>query len=165
MGIREAGFQDLDELRVSEIGRLRKLGSISHSEYEAGVRYCNIMLQYLASIDAPEPYGGDIGSLSDDVCFGRKMAVAAAKTILREIGPKCMRIVDRVCVYDGPISDETEMELLRAGLRALSGAPMRGDSADTPAARESVWDRTVSEITRLEAEKKERLRERYKMRA
>jgi hypothetical protein len=160
MGIREAGFERLDELRVSEIGRLRRLGLVSQSEYEAGVRYGNIMLLYLASIDAPDPYGGDVNSLEDEVCFGRKMAVAAAKTVLREFGPECMRVVDRVTVYDGPTQDSAELELLRAGLRALAGLPMRGDSFDAPADRESVWDHTVTVMTKVQSEDKKRFRER-----
>ncbi len=154
MGIRQADNPKIpDEIRVSEIGGLRRLDRISQVEYEAGVRYGNIMLQYLSSIDAPEPYGGDMGSLSDDLCFGRKMKVAAAKTILREYGPECMRIVDRVTVYDEPTRDDHELELLRAGLRGLAGLPMRGDSADRPSDRESVWDAAVSKI--VEFTKKE----------
>lgn len=148
MGIRQADYPRviLDELRVSEIGRLRQLGLISQVEYEAGIRYGNIMLLYLASIDAPEPYGGDLDSLADDVCFKRKMDVAAAKTILRECGPECSKIVDRVTVYDEPTHDDEEFDLLKSGLRGLAGLPMLHDPSDVTSDRETVWDRTISKV-------------------
>lgn len=162
MGIRATGFgvPVLDELRVSEIGRLRRLGLISHAEYEAGISYCKIMLLYLASIDAPDPYGGDIDSLSDEVCLSRKIAVASAKTILRNISPRCMRIVDRVAVYDEPTSDLHELGILRQGLRALSGVPMRGDDHDEPVARKSAWVASIFEFDRRLTEEEFRERER-----
>ncbi len=163
LGIRDATLNVpmLDEMRVSEIGRLRSLNLISKDEYEAGVKYGLIMLQYLASIDAPEPYGGDLGNLSEDVCFGRKMAVAAAKTILRDISPRCMRIVDRVTVYDEPTQDDLEMELLRRGLRALAGLPIRPDVYDKPAERETVWDKNLAEIAKRDATETARMKRRY----
>ena len=164
MRIRDAvARSELDELRVSEIGRLRGLNLISKNEYEAGVRYGRIMLQYLASIDAPDPYGGDISLLSDDTCYRRKIKVASAKTILRDLGPACMRIVDRVAVYDEPTRDDCEFDLLRKGLRALAGVPMVPDSFDAPAERESVWDRTLSQIAKTDAEYTERRKNRYRI--
>lgn len=162
MGIRATGFRVplLDELRVSEIGKLRRLGQISHPEYEAGVNYGKIMLVYLASIDAPDPYGGDVGTLSDEVCLRRKLQVAAAKSVLRQISPRCMRIVDRVAVYDEPANDPHELQILRNGLRALTGVSMRTDEQDAPPSRESVWERTIAVFDKQLAEHEARERER-----
>ena len=162
MGIRSTGFRVplLDELRVSEIGRLRRLGQISHAEYEAGVNYGKIMLLYLASIDAPDPYGGDISVLSDEICLRRKLQVAAAKTVLRDISPRCMRIVDRVAVYDEPTNDSHELQILRSGLQALTGVSMRADEQDAPSTRPSAWDRTIAVFDKQLAEHEARERER-----
>ena len=169
MGIRDAslGAPVLDEIRVSEIGRLRRTGVLTQREYDAGVRYGNIMLLYLASIDAPCPYGGDLGNLSDDICFQRKMQVAAAKTILRDISPRCMRVVDRVTVYDEPVNDDLEIFILKKGLAALSGVPMDPDAYDTPKERTPVWDtiwgKMLSEFAGCDTKEIARLKNRYKL--
>lgn len=107
---------------------------------------------YLKSIGAPDPYGGDVyeqtgwhtvlnedgqarsapimsrlePALPEDVSFQRKMNVASARKLLRDAGSKCIRVVDRVAVYDEPLRDEEllhrgELGILRAGLSALAG--------------------------------------------
>ncbi len=152
----------LDSRLESELGRLCFRGLISRSQYEAGLRYANFVLIYLWSIGAPSPYGGEyqesgtqivIGRdrepraapiisrldppLSEDISFQRKMNVAAARKVLKDAGRHCIRVVDRVAVYDEPLRDEElphkvgdkelshrgELCVLRAGLSALAGEP------------------------------------------
>ena len=116
-----AGDDRLDVRLESEFGRMFFTGKISKPEYEAGVRYANIVLLYLNTTDAPEPYGNDyLDDLWDEECLGRKLSMAAAKQILKGVDPRCSHVVDRVVVYDGPLN-HGEMALLRAGLRALAG--------------------------------------------
>lgn len=115
-----AGDDRLDDRLASEIGRLYFGGFVTKSEYEAGVRYANIVLLYLRTTDAPSPYGTALVDLPDDVCFRRKVAVAAARTVLRDIDERCIRIVDRVTVYEEPLR-EGELNVFRSGLRALAG--------------------------------------------
>ncbi len=64
--------------------------------------------------------------LSEDESFRRKLSVATARKLLRDAGKHCIRVVDRVAVYDEPLRDEEllqrgELGILRAGLSALSG--------------------------------------------
>jgi hypothetical protein len=116
-----AGENCLDTRLESELGRIFYRNSISLAEYEAGVRYSNIVLDYLRTTDAPEPYGNEyVSSISDDICLRRKMNMAAAKEVLRDAGPKAGRVVDRVVVYDGELRDG-ELALLRTALKALAG--------------------------------------------
>jgi hypothetical protein len=115
-----AGDDRLDARLASEIGRLFFGGDISEPEYAAGVRYGLIGLRYLQSIDGPEPFGSDIGSLSDDVCFARKVMFASAREALKPLGKQCSVVVDRVAIYDEPLRDGELPELQRA-LRALCG--------------------------------------------
>lgn len=116
-----AGDGRLDARLESEIGRLSFRRLISRVEYRAGVKYANIVLLYLASADGPEPYGSNyIWAIEDDDCLQRKINMSAARAVLKDAGPRCMAVVDRVAVYDEPLRDG-ELSILRAGLRALSG--------------------------------------------
>ena len=111
----------LDTRLVSEIGRLFFRGLISKIQYDAGVRYGNIVLSYLATTDAPEPFGGeDLGRIEDDECLRRKLDMAAAREVLRHIDRKSQNIVDRVAVYDNGI-DDNQVCLLIVALDALAG--------------------------------------------
>ena len=112
-----AGDSRLDARLESELGRLFFAGRITQREYEAGVRYANIVLVYLKSIDAPEPYGGEVESISDDECFARKMAFCSARAVVGRYAPT----VDRIAVYDEPIRGDNDLEALRRGLKALAG--------------------------------------------
>lgn len=115
-----AGDNRLDARLESEFGRLFFGGLISQPEYYAGVRYANIVLMYLLTTDAPEPYGTNyIEALEDDECFRRKADMSAAREVLKSGGPRCITVVDRVAVYEEPLRDG-ELDILRAGLRALA---------------------------------------------
>lgn len=116
-----AGDNRLDARLESEFGRLFYSDQITRREYDAGMRYAEIMLSYLGSTDAPEPYGAEyLWNIADDECFRRKMLVASAKTILRQLEPQCGRILDRVVVYEHGLG-RGELPLLRLALRALCG--------------------------------------------
>lgn len=118
-----AGFPgwQLDTRLENILGRLFFDGMITEAEHDAGLTYGRIALQYLASIEAPEPYGGD-GSLSDDSCYQRKILYAEARTVLQDAGKIGGVEVDRVCVYGEPPRD---FGALRAGLAALAGANLQ----------------------------------------
>lgn len=119
-----AGDNRLDARLDSELGRLFFGGSISTTEYQAGVRYANIVLLYLATTDAPSPYGNDyLDDVADEECLRRKIDMAAAKEVLRKTGRRCGVVVDRVAVYEQAIAD-SELDFLRIGLRALAGEPL-----------------------------------------
>ena len=122
MGVREQVHRVTDEHLVSEIGGLYAQGVISLAEYEAGIAYGKIVLNYLETIDAPRPYSTDrCESFPDEKCLARKLDMAAARQVLKDLkNPKCAKVVDRVAVYGEPVYGE-EIQLLRAGLRALSG--------------------------------------------
>lgn len=122
MGVRELVRRVTDEHLVSEIGGLYRDGVITLSEYEAGIRYGKIVLNYLKTIDAPSPYSsGTCQEFSDDVCMQRKLAMASARQVLKDLNnPKCANVVDRVAVYGEPVYAE-DIGHLRQGLRALSG--------------------------------------------
>lgn len=109
---------ELDTRHENILGRLFFDGLISEAEHDAGLTYGRIALEWLASIDAPEPYGGDLGSLAEDACYQRKILYAEAKTVLREAGKVSVAEVDRVCVYGEP---PRNCVALRAGLAALAG--------------------------------------------
>jgi hypothetical protein len=121
LGIRELPDKVTDEHFASEIGGLYRQGAITHSEYDAGAKYGKIILDYLKTIDAPEPYSnGRCEEFADEVCLGRKLKMAAAREILKGLDPRVAKVVDRVTVY-GEGLGSNELPLLRAGLRALSG--------------------------------------------
>lgn len=124
MGIRELPQGFTDEHLASELGGLCIQGAITHSEYDAGAKYGKIILDYLKTIDAPEPYSnGRCEEFPDepvDVCLERKLKMAQAREILKKLDKRVSGIVDRVAVY-GEGLREGELPLLRQGLRALSG--------------------------------------------
>ena len=115
-----AGDNRLDARLESGLGRLFFDGKIGRDEYEAGVKYANFGLQYLETIDAPEPYGGELPSLEDDLCFRRKINFLSARKVLLDEGKRCAVVVERVALYDEPLRDG-ELEILCHGLRALCG--------------------------------------------
>lgn len=116
-----AGDNRLDVRLESEIGRLFFCGLIPRDEYEAGVRYANVILLYLQTTDSPDPYGSEyLWDIEDDICLRRKVSMAAARAILRPLGRDCGHVVDRVAVYDQALRDG-ELKTLRAGLSALAG--------------------------------------------
>lgn len=116
-----AGDNQHDARLASEIGRLYFSGVISKDEYEAGVKYAGIALRYLETIDAPEPYGGELSSIDHEECLRRKLSFASAQTILKAVGKRCCIAVDRVTIYDEPLRDDVDRQALRTGLRALCG--------------------------------------------
>lgn len=122
LGVRELAHRVTDEHLVSEIGGLYRDGVITLSEYEAGIKYGKVVLNYLKTIDAPSPYsGGTCEEFSDDICIQRKLAMASARQVLKDLkNPKCANAVDRVTVYGEPVYAD-DIVHLRQGLRALSG--------------------------------------------
>jgi hypothetical protein len=122
LGVRELAHRVTDEHLVSEIGGLYRDGVITLSEYEAGIRYGTVVLDYLKTIDAPSPYSsGQCEEFSDDICVRRKLAMSAARQILKDLRePKCGSVVDRVTVYGEPVYAD-DIKYLRQGLRALAG--------------------------------------------
>ncbi len=119
-----AGDNRLDVRLESEIGRLSFNGLITKTEYEAGIRYANIALLYLNTTDAPSPYGNEnIAQIPDDECERRKIDMCAARHVLSPYGRDILKVLDRVVVYDKPLplNDDSELETLRIGLRALAG--------------------------------------------
>ncbi len=121
-----AGDSRLDARLESELGRLFYDGVISESEFEAGLRYAKTILVYLKTTDSPSPFGNEyLWNIADDYCFQCKMHMASARTVLKDAGPYCERVVDRVAVYDEPLRDG-ELGALMMGLRALAGGPSGG---------------------------------------
>lgn len=122
MGVRELPKQFSDEHLASEIGKLYVDGVITLIEYEAGVKYGKIVLDYLKTIDAPSPYSNErCESFSDETCLNRKIAMASVRAVIRDLNnPDCARVVDRVAVYGEPIYS-ADVVPLRLALRALSG--------------------------------------------
>jgi hypothetical protein len=121
LGIRvELPVWATDEHRASELGRLFLGKYISQREYDAGIDYGETIIDYLQTIDAPDPYGGDMASFTDEGCWDRKLKMAKARAAVAKAGHKAAVIVDRVTVYGEGLAPD-ELPLLRAGLRALSG--------------------------------------------
>jgi len=122
LGVREQPQQFSDEHLASEIGSLYVQGIITLIEYEAGLRYGKVILEYLKTIDAPAPYSSErCESYDDDTALKRKVNMAAARQVLKSLNnPKCARIVDRVTVYGEPVYAD-DIPVLRTGLRALAG--------------------------------------------
>jgi hypothetical protein len=117
----------LDARLESTIGRYFLHGFITEPEFQAGVRYGEIVLDYLQSVDAPQPYGDGFGDLSNDACFVRKMAAAQSRQILKDAAKASrtsptlvISAVDRLTVYGDPPRDEKETRALHIGLRALA---------------------------------------------
>lgn len=122
LGIREIPPRRAsDEHFASIIGRLYVDDRISLVEYEAGARYANVVLSYLRTTDAPDPFGnGDLEGVPDEICFQRKLNFAAARQVLSELDRRCGLVLDRVAVYDEPLRDG-DLPPLRNALRALAG--------------------------------------------
>lgn len=125
---KDAQEDSIDTRLESTIGRFYFQGHITEPEFQAGVRYGQICLDYLQSIDAPTPYGNGFRDLPDDDCFVRKIMMAQSRQILKDAAAASTRIsarrviaaVDRLAVYgEGPRSLE-EFKALRVGLRALA---------------------------------------------
>jgi hypothetical protein len=119
LGIREDIPRATDAQRASLLGHLFIAGHISQKDYEAGIDYATKILDYLKTIDAPFPYGGDISDFSDETCLARKLAMAEARSVLGRAGRRASSVVDRVAVYGEQIAPE-EIPLLCDGLAALS---------------------------------------------
>lgn len=120
-----AGDNRLDARLESGLGRLFFNGEITQDEYEAGVKYGSFGLLYLETIDAPDPYGGELAPIVDDVCLTRKVNFLTARKAIRDTAGKpadkrWLTVLDRVTIYDEPLRDG-ELDVLRAGLRALCG--------------------------------------------
>jgi hypothetical protein len=116
-----AGDNRLDARLESGLGRLYFDGKISQDEYEAGVRYARFGLEYLETIDSPDPYGGELAEIDEEVCLRRKINFIAARKVLKDdLGRWGAVVVDRVVIYDEPVR-LGDLEVLRAGLRALCG--------------------------------------------
>lgn len=114
-----------DEKLESTLGRFYVRGLITQSQFDAGIRYAGIVLDYLRSVGAPAPYGGNIDDLTDDQCFQAKIQFSQAREILKGAAPagqeKAMiAAVDRLAVYGEDIKSFEEMGLLRVGLQALA---------------------------------------------
>ena len=122
LGVRELVHRITDEHLVSEIGSLYRGGVITLSEYEAGIKYGKVVLNYLETIDAPSPYSSErCESFSDEQCERRKLAMASARQVLKDLrNPKAASVVDRVTVYGEPVYAD-DIAHLRQGLQALSG--------------------------------------------
>lgn len=121
MGIREGTPKLGDAALESTLARLCFDGYLSEPEYHAGMRYGQIALRYLESIDAPAPYGeGDeLRHLTDEQCFQRKIVYSQTCEILRQAGKGCKTAVDRLAVYGESPRDGREWADLKQGLRAL----------------------------------------------
>lgn len=121
MGVREA-VKVTDEHLVSELGGLYAQRAITLAEYEAGIDYGKIILNYLKTIDAPSPYSSErCESFPDDICIQRKLAMASARQVLKDLhNPKIASVVDRVTVYGEPVYGD-DITHLRQGLQALAG--------------------------------------------
>lgn len=118
---KHAGDNRLDARLASPLGRLFFSGEITQPQYEAGIRYGLIGLRWLQSIDAPEPYGIELGPLDEDLCFRRKLAYAQVRTIVRDVSVCCARVVDRIAIHEQEPRSDFELAILRLGLRALTG--------------------------------------------
>lgn len=118
MGIRETVW--VQGPQISEVNLLLESGQISEREYRAGITYATKILDYLKTIDAPQPYGADLSDFSDEQCLHRKIEMAEARKTLGRAGKKAALVVDRVMVYGEPLGPG-DLLLLRDGLRALAG--------------------------------------------
>jgi len=122
-----AGENSIDARLESTIGRFFFRGFITEPEFQAGIRYGEIILDYLQSIDAPTPYGRGFDDLSDEACFKRKLMASQSRQILKDAASaaktrhtKVIAAVDRLTVYGEPPRSDAEMRALRIGLRALA---------------------------------------------
>ena len=124
-----AGDNRLDARLECTVGRLYFDGRITEAQHNAGLKYGNLMLEYLESIEAPSPYGGNSQDYSDDSCYHRNIVMAQAREILRVAAKRSglpsrdvILAVDRVAIYEeSPPNDADSWKALRIGLSALAG--------------------------------------------
>lgn len=94
------GRRNLDD--NSPLGRLFACGKISEAEYQAGVRWRESSLGYLASIEAPSPYGRGTEDIPDDVCERYAQEYAIGRAILESEGKRVFHAVSAIVVYEEP---------------------------------------------------------------
>ena len=123
-----AGVDRLDARLECTIGRLFFAGMITESQYHAGIRYGSGALEYIESIDAPDPYGADLDALTQDACYDRKIYISRARDVLRRAAAKdkiparnVIDAVDAVTIYGESPGGEKAWRALRIGLSALAG--------------------------------------------
>ena len=127
-----AGIDPLDARLESTVGRLFLNGLISESQYDAGLKYGRIILDYLESIEAPQPYGNVDSSraIEDDKCFKRKLSACQAREIIKRAAQwhslrvtSVIAVVDDLAVYGiaPDLNDPRAWRRLRVGLSALAG--------------------------------------------
>lgn len=122
-----ANEQSNDERLESTLGRFFFDGKITASEFDAGIRYGQIVLDYLQSIDAPAPFGRGFEDLTEDACFKRKIIAAQSRQVLKDAAKTSgtpesglITAIDRLCVYGEAPRTDLEMKAARVGLRALA---------------------------------------------
>lgn len=116
-----AGDDRLDARLATAIGRLYFWGRINEAQFNAGTRYAQVALEYLASIDAPAPYGNGFDDLNEDEAFKRRLAYNQARHLMRT--NESRRAVDKLTIYEEVPADDREWQHLRNGLSALAGIP------------------------------------------
>lgn len=135
---RSARGDDVLDIRLENpLGRLNFSGKITTSEYEAGQRYRQIVLDYLHSIGAPYPFvqsqdaeftiSGIMRTPIDEVCEQRKKDYNGAYEALMS-NPKRQRVAvatKRTVIYEMEPT-EFDFELLKIGLKALANYFERG---------------------------------------
>jgi hypothetical protein len=109
-----------DPMAETKLGRLRLVGRITVPQYDAGVKYRDIVGRYRAAICAPRgiatPTRG--GEMSDEMALDLKQKYDAAFEALEGgAGNRAARAVAHVAVYDRP---DFNMDDLRLGLSTLA---------------------------------------------
>lgn len=123
--MRERDFSPQD-FNTSPLGRLAHAGKITRAEYEAGVRWRSVYLDYLKSIGAPEPYGNSdesLDSYSDELCERLKESHRAGMKILEQCGKRVLHAVNAIAVFEEPeeLGDfEFTARAAKVGLAALA---------------------------------------------
>lgn len=103
----------------SPLARLLDTRTISQTQFNAGQRFAEIYLKYLASIGAPSPYGAT-EDLSERQCLIRKQAFREAFQKLEAAGPVALRAVVNVAAFEQAPVDEWDEAALKIGLDALT---------------------------------------------
>jgi hypothetical protein len=114
----------------SEFGRLMCLRKITPAQHEAGVRYRLLAMRYRSlvlgapastppSMDIIGRGGGSSGELSREVAAGIRRRYDAAFEALGEAGHRAQRAVKYHAVFEQPITNDFDLELLRRGLDTL----------------------------------------------
>jgi hypothetical protein len=126
----------LDHRLECLLGRLRVSGKITEAEYNAGVRWREIYLNWLASIGAPSPFPAamtlagancqtPLGSknFDDERCEAIAKAMRAGEKVLKGLGNRVFHSVNAVVVYEEPeeLGDfESTAYAAKKGLAALA---------------------------------------------